>query len=1329
MLLKFSNYLVSKCSGKISLRTVLVVPFVIQLFITVGLVGWLSFQSGQKTVDNLVNRLLNEVTAHIQYYLNSYLENPHLLHQINYTKPLDQFNLEETSINTHLNDFLNSLDISRSGQIFIMERSGEIVAQSTPNRANKNMVQLYDYENHPHLIRMSIQYLIEQFGDLNKIENLKQLIFYARGRQFLQVTPLKKRQDVDWLIVVIVPETDFMYVLNTNTQTTIFLSFLALLIAIFLGVRTAQWIVQPIETLNKAAQQLSNRKWQQTLPIDRADELGELAKSFDSMAKQLQESFAALKELEQIVNKSPVVICLWRADEKWSVEFVSKNIQQFGYTCNDFYSKRILFTSIVHPDDLSRMLFEVSQHSQEGVTDFTQEYRILTKTGEVRWLHDSTWIRRDINGTITHYQGIVMDITERRQAEEALRKSEERMRRYFELPLIGMATTSASKGWLEVNDKLCDILGYSQKELTKSTWAMITHPEDLATNEEQFNQVIAGERDGYFTEKRFIRKNGQVIHANLSARCVRHLNGEVDYFVVLLTDITERKQAEESLRESEERYRLLAENATDMISRHTSDGVFLYASPACHILLGYKANELIGHSAYAFFHPNDLKEIKRLHLSLFSSKTGYPICYRIRHKNGEYLWFETTSQVVHSSSGGVEEIVAISRDVSERKKTEAQLEIAHFELHQFKKTLDMTLDSVFMFEAQTFKFFYVNQGAINQIGYTEEELLQMTILDINPHLSEEQARQFLTPLVEGVKPSLMLETTHQHKNRTLIQVETFFQYISIPSHFPFPKEKMSIALDSSACVSSLKKEGKGELFFVAIVRDITERKHDQVKLQHAKKTAEEAKSAAEVANHAKSAFLANMSHELRTPLNGILGYTQIFNRDKNLTDKQKEGIQIIHRSGKHLLTLINDVLDLSKVEAGKLEVIPVDFCFPEFLQNIADLMKMRAQEKHIEFRYEALYQLPKVVRSDEKRMRQILLNLLSNAIKFTNKGNVTFKIVSYNSRIRFEVEDTGTGIPAEQLEKIFLPFQQIGDQSKQTEGSGLGLSISKQLVEKMGGQLQMESLLGTGSLFWFEIPLQEVQGFVDKNRTQQATIIGYKKIGNSPLIKNNKIFSMPNSKFPDAPLKILVVDDRWQNRAFLVNLLKDLKFIILEANNGKEALDLTLKNFPDIIITDLVMPVMDGFEFTKSIRQSARLKDMVVIATSANVFDHQQKKGLDAGCNEFIAKPISTEKLLDLLQKYLPLEWIYDIDTSSKPSSQSEEIDQTAFFIEPEQAATLFKLVMGGNIKKIIQNVTQLKQQDAKLSPFANEVIKLAKNFEMSKLKKIIQPYIDINKK
>lgn len=322
----------------------------------------------------------------------------------------------------------------------------------------------------------------------------------------------------------------------------------------------------------------------------------------------------------------------------------------------------------------------------------------------------------------------------------------------------------------------------------------------------------------------------------------------------------------------------------------------------------------------------------------------------------------------------------------------------------------------------------------------------------------------------------------------------------------------------------------------------------------------EAKEKADTANLAKSEFLANMSHELRTPLNGILGYAQILQNGEPLTQQGKKGMDIIYQCGNHLLNLINDVLDLAKIEARKMELYPGDVYFPAFIEGIAEMMRVRASQKGIPFTYEPDLDLPTGITVDEKRLRQVLINLLGNAIKFTEQGGVTFrvkihKLETATYQIRFEVQDTGVGISPTGLTKIFQPFEQVGDVKKQAEGTGLGLAISQQIVSLMGSTLNVESQIGKGSTFWFEVKLPEAKEWATSLRTtHQAKIVGFK--GSQRLV--------------------LVVDDRWQNRSVVVSLLEPLGFAVIDACNGREGLAKANQMCPDLIITDLRMPEMDG---------------------------------------------------------------------------------------------------------------------------------------------------------
>ncbi|VEP15533.1 Histidine kinase [Hyella patelloides LEGE 07179] len=402
---------------------------------------------------------------------------------------------------------------------------------------------------------------------------------------------------------------------------------------------------------------------------------------------------------------------------------------------------------------------------------------------------------------------------------------------------------------------------------------------------------------------------------------------------------------------------------------------------------------------------------------------------------------------------------------------------------------------------------------------------------------------------------------------------------------------------------------------------VTERTQE---LQISKEKAEQAQQTAEVANKAKSTFLANMSHELRTPLNAILGFTQIMQRDQTATRAQKENLAIVNRSGEHLLALINDVLDISKIEAGRISLNPSSFDLHRLLDTTAEMLEFKADAKGLQLLFERHLDTPQYICTDEQKLRQVLINLLNNAIKFTTEGSVTLRVKPDTTDINtllFEIEDTGAGIAPEELGTLFEAFTQTESGRQSEEGTGLGLPISRKFVQLMGGELTASSQLGVGTVFKFNIIAEAA--LEEELQPQKPP---KKVIGLEP--------NQPN-------YRILVVDDRWENRQIVLKLLEPIGFETKEAVNGKEAIAIWEQWQPHLIWMDMRMPVMNGYEATEYIKSHLKGQATYIIALTASTFEEERAIILSTGCDDFVRKPFRGAVLFDKMAEYLGVRYVY----------------------------------------------------------------------------------------
>jgi PAS domain S-box-containing protein len=891
----------------------------------------------------------------------------------------------------------------------------------------------------------------------------------------------------------------------------------------------------------------------------------------------------------------------------------------------------LTWSGLTWPDDLSADVAQFDRLMAGEIDTYTVEKRYIRKDGAPVWTYLNVGCVRNPDRSLAYTVALIEDITARKQAEAALRESEERFRLAFDNANSGMCLVDLRGNLIQVNDKMSAIFGYSKQELEGMTVNELALPEDQLVSPRFISHAISGDADSATFEKHYRHRDGHIIYGEVSSSLVHNAQGEPQYFISHVQDVTERKEAEAALLRGEAQYRLLAENMVDVIWVLNPAGQFTYVSPSVTALRGYTPEEVMQQSAAEAVCPGSMAALQAgMEQAFHTIHTGErlpPVLFQIEQpcKDGSTVWTEAIGRVMYDELQRPVGIVGVTRNISERRKTEEALRISEA---RHRLIAENTRDVIWVMGLDG-AIIYTSPSVQQMRGLTPAEAQVQSLEQILTPASRAIVQAYFQKLWGAVAAGLPLESfrgelEYYHKDGSTIWTEVMAFPILSPSG--------------------------GFMEILGVTRDIRERKRAEEELR-------QAKEAAEAANRAKSQFLANMSHELRTPLNAILGFSELLARDPGLTAGQQEDLAIINRSGEHLLNLINDVLDLAKIDAGRLTLQEQDFDLHSLLVDLLELFRARAEARGLTLTLTQGPDVPQFVHGDASKLRQVLLNLLGNAVKFTTDGSVALSVERSADRLRFVVQDTGAGIPPEELVAIFEPFVQVGSGRTMPQGSGLGLPISRELVHLMGGALTAASagIPGQGSRFEFDLQLAPIA---------EAVVVG------PPAPSRRAVGLAPGQ--PE--IRVLVAEDHAASRKLLADLLTGLGFVVRTAEDGAEAVAVWEAWRPHLIWMDMRMPVLDGHAATRRIKATAQGQQTVIVAVSATVLNDEHTTVRADGCDDFVPKPFRESEIVACLVKHLGVEMVYGAAPPATPAAAPPAFDLTGmpagWVVQVRNAAT-----------------------------------------------------------
>ncbi len=883
---------------------------------------------------------------------------------------------------------------------------------------------------------------------------------------------------------------------------------------------------------------------------------------------------------------------------------------------------------------------------------------------------------------LREYQEHLEELVEERTAD--LRQSEARYRTLFDGVPVGLYRTTPEGRILDTNLAQVQMLGYPSREhlLAVNSANLYAEPE------ERVRWQALMERPGVVRDfqTQFRRYDGTIIWVNDIARAVRDEQGRVLYYEGSIEDITERKRAEAELREyqehleelvaertarlgeSEQRYRTLFDGVPIGLYRTTPEGKPIVLNQAAVQMLGYSGQEeaLLAMDLIDLY----VNREDRARWQDLMEREGIIRDFetRLQRRDGTNIWVNDSARVVRDEQGQVLYYEGSLEEITTRKEFEDEIR----RRKEYYEALFVNNPVAVVTADLNGDIVSWSPMAEQLFGYESEEVIGRDLDDIvcnDDSIRAEGAAYTNQVLTTG---NVRETTRRTRKDGSLVDVEL----LALP------------------VIVAGERVG-----FIAIYHDIT----DLVK----------ARREAEAANEAKSNFLANMSHELRTPLNAILGFSQLMEGQPNLTGDQQEYLGIINRNGENLLGLINDVLEMSKIEAGMVTLQNKSFDLHHQLDGLEEAFRLRAEQKGLDLTFMRDETVPRFIVSDEGKIGQVLSNLLGNAVKFTQEGAVTLRVTvpsaprrpqETRATLRFEVEDTGPGISAEELPTIFEAFVQSETGRASRVGTGLGLTISQQFVHLLGGELTVESQLGRGSLFAFDVQVE-----VGAHQAAEA----------EPARARRRVIGLE----PGQPTyRLLVAEDRETSRRLLVDLLAPMGFEVQEAANGQQAIDLSKSWEPHLIWIDMRMPVVDGYQATRQIKAAAGSQAPVIIALTASAFEEERQRILAAGCDAFVRKPFRKEEIFDKLAQHLEVRFVYE-DEPAEPA-RPEEGAAGVGLPKGVTAADLAQLPAGlvadlkqATIRADLVRIIDLSEEIRGQAPaVADALAELARNFQYQQI-------------